>query len=172
MTKRGAPGVWIYRVLRRLGAELHVLHGEHATTAIGRFYETQSYGPQMQYTVTLGGDAPPAAEWFRPNFAGGRGRSSWGPAEQRQHAASSGVSLALSHVAREIADTVFSRITGMMKNKRGQRRARPRPTIRVGDSGHVKHRKAEAADARRTRCAARELESAQGERAAFKAGSR
>ena len=55
MTKRGVPGVWTYGFYDGwVPNYLFFIGNSH--NAIGRFYETQSYGP-MKQEVTLGRDA-------------------------------------------------------------------------------------------------------------------
>src|SRR6266511_210868 len=64
MTKRGVPGVWTYGFYDGwVPNYLFFIANSH--NAIGRFYETQSYGPQKQ-EVTLGATQT-SREWFRGN---------------------------------------------------------------------------------------------------------
>ena len=64
MTKRGVPGVWTGGFYDGWTPNyLFFIANTH--NAIGRFYETQTYGPQNQ-TVTLPA-ATTSREWYRPN---------------------------------------------------------------------------------------------------------
>ena len=82
MTKRGVPGIWTWGFYDGwVPNYLFFIANSH--NSIGRFYETQSYGP-MNQEVTLG-PTQTSREWFRANPP--RREDQVGPAQQRQHAA-------------------------------------------------------------------------------------
>ncbi|MBP1634334.1 MAG: Zinc carboxypeptidase [Acidobacteria bacterium] len=64
MTKRGVPGVWTGGFYDGWTPN-YLFFVANLRNAIGRFYETQSYGPQNQ-EVQLGA-AQTSREWYRPN---------------------------------------------------------------------------------------------------------
>ncbi len=65
MAKRGVPGVWTYGYYD--GWVPNYLFWIALThNSFGRFYEVQSYGPDVQPNLQLGGTTT-SREWFRPN---------------------------------------------------------------------------------------------------------
>ncbi|MGO9261145.1 MAG: M14 family zinc carboxypeptidase [Bryobacteraceae bacterium] len=65
MAKRGVPGVWTYGYYD--GWTPNYLFWIALThNSFGRFYEVQSYGPDVQENLQLGGTTT-SREWFRPN---------------------------------------------------------------------------------------------------------
>ena len=65
MTKRGVPGVWTYGFYDGWVPN-YLFWIAHTHNSFGRFYEVQSYGPDIQKDLKL---APTVTsrEWFRPN---------------------------------------------------------------------------------------------------------
>lgn len=64
MTKRGVPGVWTYGYYDGWVPN-YMFFIAHEHNAIGRFYEVESYGPDIR-TAQTGGTAT-SREWYRPN---------------------------------------------------------------------------------------------------------
>jgi hypothetical protein len=65
MAKRGVPGVWTYGFYD--GWVPNYLFWIALThNSFGRFYEVQSYGPDLNANLTLGASTT-SREWFRPN---------------------------------------------------------------------------------------------------------
>ena len=65
MAKRGVPGVWTYGYYD--GWVPNYLFWIALThNSFGRFYEVQSYGPDIQPNLQLGATAT-SREWYRPN---------------------------------------------------------------------------------------------------------
>jgi uncharacterized membrane protein YgcG len=65
MTKRGVPGVWTYGYYD--GWTPNYLFWIALThNSFGRFYEVQSYGPDLNANLTMGATAD-SREWYRPN---------------------------------------------------------------------------------------------------------
>jgi Zinc carboxypeptidase len=114
-TKRGVPGVWTYGFYDGwVPNYLFFIANSH--NAIGRFYETQSYGPQKQ-EVTLGATST-SREWFRPNPP--LSKINWGP-RNNVNLQESGVLLALNYVAKN-KDTFLENY--WLKNKRSVERGK------------------------------------------------
>jgi Zinc carboxypeptidase len=115
MTKRGVPGVWTYGFYDGwVPNYLFFIGNSH--NAIGRFYETQSYGP-MKQEITLGATQT-SREWFRPNPP--LPTIQWGP-RNNVNMQQSGVLLALNYVARN-KETFLENY--WLKNKRAVERGR------------------------------------------------
>ena len=115
MTKRGVPGVWTYGFYDGwVPNYLFFIGNSH--NSIGRFYETQSYGPQKQ-EVTLGATQT-SREWFRGNPP--LPKISWGP-RNNVNLQQSGVLLALNYVAKN-RDTFLENY--WLKNKRAVERGK------------------------------------------------
>jgi hypothetical protein len=115
MTKRGVPGVWTYGFYDGwVPNYLFFIANSH--NAIGRFYETQSYGPQKQ-EVTLGATQT-SREWFRGNPP--LPKINWGP-RNNVNMQESGVLLALNYVAKN-KDTFLENY--WLKNKRSVERGK------------------------------------------------
>jgi hypothetical protein len=94
MTKRGVPGVWTYGFYDGWVPNYMFFIG-NSHNAIGRFYETQSYGP-MKQELTLGAQQT-SREWFRGNPP--LAKIQWGP-RNNVNLQQSGVLLALSYIAK------------------------------------------------------------------------
>lgn len=94
MTKRGVPGVWTWGFYDGwVPNYLFFIGNTH--NAIGRFYETQTYGP-MNQEITLG-PAQTSREWFRPNPP--LPKIKWGP-RNNVNMQQSALLFALNYVAR------------------------------------------------------------------------
>ncbi len=65
MTKRGVPGVWTYGFYDGWTPN-YMFTIAHAHNGIGRFYEVQSYGPDIRKGLRVGSNTT-SREWFRPN---------------------------------------------------------------------------------------------------------
>jgi hypothetical protein len=94
MTKRGVPGVWTYGFYDGWVPN-YMFFVAHTHNAIGRFYEVQSYGPDIVEDLRL----PPTAtsrEWFRPNPP--LPSIKWGP-RNNVNIQQSALLFALKHVA-------------------------------------------------------------------------
>ncbi len=109
MTKRGVPGVWTYGFYDGWVPNYMFFIG-NSHNAIGRFYETQSYGP-MKQEVTLGAQQT-SREWFRGNPP--LAKIKWGP-RNNVNLQQSGVLLALNYIAKN-KDTFLENY--WLKNKR------------------------------------------------------
>ena len=79
MTKRGVPGVWTGTYYDGWTPN-YLFWIANTHNSIGRFYETESYGPANREVTTNS-----SREWYRPNPP--LPRIKWGPQEQRQHPA-------------------------------------------------------------------------------------
>jgi hypothetical protein len=94
MTKRGVPGVWTWGFYDGwVPNYLFFLANTH--NAIGRFYETQTYGP-MNQEITLGATQT-SREWFRPNPP--LQKIKWGP-RNNINMQQSALLFAMSYVAK------------------------------------------------------------------------
>ena len=94
MTKRGVPGVWTYGFYDGWVPN-YMIFIAHSHNAVGRFYEVQSYGPDVSDVRP-----PPVAlsrEWFRANPP--LPYIKWGP-RNNTNIQESALLLALSHVAK------------------------------------------------------------------------
>lgn len=159
MTKRGVPGVWTYGFYDGwVPNYLFFIANTH--NSIGRFYETQSYGPQKQ-EVTLGATQT-SREWFRPNPP--EAKINWGP-RNNVNMQQSGVLFALNYVAKN-KDTFLENY--WLKNKRAVEKGKNEaPFAWVIPAGQ--RRKVEAAELANTfRRQGVEIHKAN---AAFKAGN-
>jgi hypothetical protein len=115
MTKRGVPGVWTGGFYDGWTPNyLFFIANNH--NAIGRFYETQTYGPQNQ-SLTLPATST-SREWYRPNAP--LPQIKWGP-RNNVNMQQSGLLFALQFVAknREMFLENF-----YLKNKRAIDRAK------------------------------------------------
>jgi hypothetical protein len=95
LTKRGVPGVWTYGFYDGWVPN-YMFWIANARNAIGRFYETQSYGPRLVPELRT----PPSStswEWFRANPP--LATIKWGP-RNNTNLMQSGVLIALEHVAK------------------------------------------------------------------------
>ncbi len=97
MTKRGVPGVWTGGFYDGWVPN-YLFFIANTRNSIGRFYETQSYGPQNQ-EVRLG-PTQTSREWYRPNPP--LETIKWGP-RNNTNMEESGVLFALDYVAKNKA---------------------------------------------------------------------
>ncbi|MCC2979458.1 M14 family zinc carboxypeptidase [Sphingomonas sp. IC4-52] len=65
MTKRGVPGVWTYGFYDGWVPN-YLFWIAHTHNSFGRFYEVQSYGPDIQNDLKLASTVT-SKEWYRPN---------------------------------------------------------------------------------------------------------
>ncbi len=119
MTKRNVPGVWTYGFYDGWVPN-YMFFIAHSHNSIGRFYEVQSYGPDV-YDVR-----PPATvvsrEWFRPNPP--LPTIKWGP-RNNTNIQQSALLLSLSHVARNRQMYLENY---WLKNKRSVQKGKDGPT--------------------------------------------
>jgi hypothetical protein len=94
MTKRGVPGVWTGGFYDGWTPN-YLFFIANLRNSIGRFYETQSYGPQNQ-EIRLGATQT-SREWYRPNPP--LPSIKWGP-RNNVNMQQSGVLLALQYAAK------------------------------------------------------------------------
>ena len=94
MTKRGVPGVWTGGFYDGWVPN-YLFFIANTRNSIGRFYETQSYGPQNQ-EVTLG-PTQTSREWYRPNPP--LAKIKWGP-RNNTNMQESALLFALQYVAK------------------------------------------------------------------------
>ena len=116
MTKRGVPGRVDVGVLRRLGAQLPVLHRELAQLDRPLLRDPDRTGPCNQ-ELTLGATQT-SREWYRPNPP--LPSIKWGP-RNNVNMQQSALLLALSYVARN-KDTFLENY--WLKNKRAVEKGR------------------------------------------------
>ncbi len=94
MTKRGVPGIWTWGFYDGwVPNYLFFIANSH--NAIGRFYETQLYGPMNQELALTSSQT--SREWYRPNPP--LPRISWGP-RNNVNMQQSALLFALSYVAK------------------------------------------------------------------------
>ena len=138
LTKRGVPGVFTYGFYDGWVPN-YMFFIAHSHNAIGRFYEVQSYGPDIQENLRLPATTT-SREWFRPNPP--LPSIKWGP-RNNTNIQQSGVLFSLNHFAKNKATYLENY---WLKNKR---------SIEKGKTGSVnawvvpanQRRKADAADA-------------------------
>jgi len=94
MTKRGVPGVWTYGFYDGWVPN-YMFFVAHSHNAIGRFYEVQSYGPDIVENLRLPATVT-SREWFRPNPPLPSIR--WGP-RNNTNIQESAILFALKHLA-------------------------------------------------------------------------
>jgi hypothetical protein len=119
MTKRGVPGVWTYGFYDGWVPN-YMIFIAHSHNSIGRFYEVQSYGPDIA-------DVRPAAtvtsrEWYRPNPP--LPYIKWGP-RNNTNIQESALLLSLSHVAKNREMYLENY---WLKNKRAVQKGKDGPT--------------------------------------------
>jgi hypothetical protein len=95
MTKRGVPGVWTYGFYDGWVPN-YMFFIAHTHNAIGRFYEVQSYGPDIVENLRMGGNVT-TREWYRPNPP--LPSIKWGP-RNNTNIQQSAMLIALNHVAK------------------------------------------------------------------------
>jgi hypothetical protein len=115
LTKRGVPGVWTYGFYDGWTPN-YMFWIANLRNSIGRFYETQSYGPGNT-ELTLPATST-SREWFRPNPP--LAKIQWGP-RNNVNLQQSGVLLALNYAARN-RDTLLENF--YLKNQRAIERGR------------------------------------------------
>ena len=139
MAKRGVPGVWTYGYYD--GWVPNYLFWIALThNSFGRFYEVQSYGPDVNPNLTLGGTTT-SREWFRPNPP--LPTIAWGP-RNNTNIQESAILFALHQVGKERETYLENYYT---KNKRSidkGREGKDSPTAWIIPASQ--HRKADAAD--------------------------
>jgi hypothetical protein len=137
LTKRGVPGIWTYGFYDGwVPNYLFFIGNSH--NSIGRFYETQSYGP-MKQEVTLPITST-SREWFRGNPP--LPKINWGP-RNNVNLQQSGVLLAMNYVAKN-KETFLENY--WLKNKRAVEKGKNEaPYAYVLPANQ--RRKVEAADA-------------------------
>jgi hypothetical protein len=95
MAKRNVPGVWTYGFYDGWVPN-YMFFVAHAKNAVGRFYEVQSYGPDIVENLRMGANAT-SREWYRPNPP--LPSIKWGP-RNNTNIQQSALLLALSYVAK------------------------------------------------------------------------
>jgi hypothetical protein len=138
MAKRGVPGVFTYGFYDGWVPN-YMFFIAHSHNAIGRFYEVQSYGPDVVENLQLAATAT-SREWFRPNPP--LPSIKWGP-RNNTNIQQSAALLVLNHFAQ---NRQLYLENYWLKNKR---------SVDKGKNGEVhawvipagQRRKAEAADA-------------------------
>ena len=138
MTKRGVPGVWTYGFYDGWTPN-YMFFIAHSHNAVGRFYEVQSYGPDIRKNLRVGRNTT-SREWFRPNPP--LPSIDWGP-RNNTNIQESAVLFALHHVAQN--RTMYLE-NYWLKNKRSVDRGRNGPTYAWVIPARQR-RKADAADA-------------------------
>ena len=148
------------RVLRRLGAELHVLHRAHATTRSAASTKCRATAPTT--TTVRPGATTTSKEWFRPNPP--LPSIKWGP-RNNTNIQQSALLFSLNHVAK---NKELYLENYWLKNKRAVDKGKNGPTY-AWVIPAAQRRKADAADAvNELRAQGLEVSRAT---AAFKAGS-
>ena len=136
MTKRGVPGVWTGGFYDGW-APNYLFFIANTRNSIGRFYETQSYGPANS-ELTLGATQT-SREWYRPNPP--LPKIKWGP-RNNVNMQQSALLFALQYVARN-KETLLENY--YLKNKRAVARGKAEgPNAWVIPAGQ--RRRGEAAD--------------------------
>jgi len=137
MTRRGVPGVWTYGFYDGWVPN-YMIFIAHSHNAIGRFYEVQSYGPDV--ADVRPGAAALSREWYRPNPP--LPVIKWGP-RNNTNIQQSALLFSLSHVAK---NRQLYLENYWLKNKRAVEKGRNGPTTAwVIPAGQ--RRKADAATA-------------------------
>jgi hypothetical protein len=137
MAKRGVPGVFTYGYYD--GWVPNYLFWIALThNSFGRFYEVQSYGPDVNANLTLGANAT-SREWYRPNPP--LPTIKWGP-RNNTNIQESAILIALNKVAKE-RELYLENY--WLKNKRSIEKGKNGPTY-AWLIPAAQHRKADAAD--------------------------
>ena len=116
MAKRNVPGVWTYGFYDGWVPN-YMFFVAHAKNAVGRFYEVQSYGPDIVENLRLGATAT-SREWYRPNPP--LPSIKWGP-RNNTNIQQSALLIALNYVARN-RDTFLENY--WIKNQRAVNRGK------------------------------------------------
>jgi hypothetical protein len=119
MTKRGVPGVWTYGYYDGWVPN-YLFWIAEAHNSFGRFYEVQSYGPDVTEKLTLPANST-SREWYRPNPP--LASVKWGP-RNNTNIQESAILLALNKVAKE-KELYLENY--WMKNKRSVEKGRDGP---------------------------------------------
>ncbi len=137
MAKRNVPGVWTYGFYDGWTPN-YMFYIAHTKNAVGRFYEVQSYGPDIVENLRMGTNAT-SREWFRPNPP--LPSIKWGP-RNNTNIQESALLLALNYVAKN-RETFLENY--WLKNQRAVNKGRTEaPFAWVIPA--AQRRKAEAAD--------------------------
>ncbi len=119
LTKRGVPGVFTYGFYDGWTPN-YMFFIAHSHNAIGRFYEVQSYGPDVVENLRLPASTT-SREWFRPNPP--LPSIKWGP-RNNTNIQQSGVLFSLSHMAKNRQKYMENY---WLKNKRSVEKGRTGP---------------------------------------------
>ena len=125
MTKRGVPGVWTGTYYDGWTPN-YLFWIANTHNSIGRFYETESYGPANREVVTNS-----SREWYRPNPP--LPRIKWGP-RNNVNIQQSGLLLAMQFLAKNREMFLENYY---LKNKRAIEPRQKRPALRVDDPGRA-----------------------------------
>ncbi|MCX6544935.1 MAG: M14 family zinc carboxypeptidase [Acidobacteria bacterium] len=137
MAKRNVPGVWTYGFYDGWTPN-YMFFIAHTKNSIGRFYEVQSYGPDIVENLRMGASAT-SREWYRPNPP--LPSIKWGP-RNNTNIQESALLIALNYVAKN-RETFLENY--WLKNKRALDKGRTQaPYAWVIPA--AQRRKAEAAD--------------------------
>jgi hypothetical protein len=120
MAKRGVPGVWTYGFYDGWVPN-YLFWIAETHNSFGRFYEVQSYGPDVTEKLQLPATTT-SREWYRPNPP--LPTVKWGP-RNNTNIQESAILLALNKVARE-KDLYLENY--WMKNKRSVQKGKDGPT--------------------------------------------
>ncbi len=138
MTKRGVPGVWTYGFYDGWVPN-YMFFVAHAHNSIGRFYEVQSYGPDIVNDLRLQPNVT-SREWYRPNPP--LPSIKWGP-RNNVNIQESAILFALNYTAKN-KETLLENY--WLKNKRSVEKGKNGPTYGwIIPAGQ--RRKADTADA-------------------------
>jgi len=129
MAKRNVPGVWTYGFYDGWVPN-YMFFIAHTKNAVGRFYEVQSYGPDIVENLRMGANAT-SREWYRPNPP--LPLIKWGP-RNNTNIQQSALLIALNYVAKN-RDTFPRELLDQEPARRKSRQ--DRSTVRVGDSGRA-----------------------------------
>jgi len=144
MTKRGVPGVFTYGYYD--GWVPNYLFWIALThNSFGRFYEVQSYGPDVQNNLQLGANAT-SREWYRPNPP--LPSIKWGP-RNNTNIQESAILFALHQVAREhelYLENYYDKNRRAIEFGKTGRDANDKPTPNGWVVPAHQYRKADAAD--------------------------
>jgi hypothetical protein len=132
MTKRGVPGVWTYGYYDGWVPN-YLFWIAEAHNSFGRFYEVQSYGPDVTEKLQLPATST-SREWYRPNPP--LATVKWGP-RNNTNIQESAILLALNKVAK---DRELYLENYWLKNKRSVEKGKAGPTYGWVIPAGQKHR--------------------------------